>query len=63
MLLLRRFTNPTPQMHDLPIALRAANGDTICVFPADVISNIRQSIGQLYNIRRCNAITRINGLS
>ena len=42
MLLLRRFTNPTPQMHDLPIALRAANGDTICVFPADVISNIRQ---------------------
>ena len=42
MLLLRRFTNPTPQTHDLPIALRAANGDTICVFPADVISNIRQ---------------------
>lgn len=42
MQLLRRFTTPTPQTHDLPIALRAANGDTICVFPADVISNIRQ---------------------
>lgn len=42
MQLLRRFTNSPPQTHDLPIALRAAGGDTLCVFPADVISNIRQ---------------------
>lgn len=41
-MLLRRFTSPTTQSQDLPIALRAANGDTICVFPADVVSNIRQ---------------------